>query len=73
MDGMPTPPAAGTGNAASGDYRCFVALRLARAEPFDLIVLLVEEATVARIEPHLGRLLAPDGRVIRAGDGPAVG
>ena len=43
------------------------------AGPFDLILIQVEEATAARIEPHLERLLAPGGRVTREGGGAALG
>ena len=43
------------------------------AGPFDVIVVLVEASAAARIEPHLERLLAPGGRVIRDGDDLVVG
>ena len=43
------------------------------AGPFDLIVMRVDDAIAARVEPHLARLLAPGGRVIRADDDAALG
>lgn len=38
------------------------------AGPFDVIAIRVDEATAARVEPHIARLLAPGGRVLRGDD-----
>ena len=43
------------------------------AGPFDLIVLRVDDASAARVEAHLPRLLAPEGRVIRGDADAALG
>src|SRR5690606_23391815 len=37
------------------------------AGPFDLVVVLTDAATTARLQPHFSRLLAPGGRVDVAG------
>ena len=43
------------------------------AGPFDLIVIRAGEPIAARVEPHLARLLAPGGRVVRGEDDAALG
>ena len=43
------------------------------AGPFDLIAVLVDDTAAARVEPHLARLLAPGGRVIRGDDDAGLG
>ena len=41
--------------------------------PFDLIVMFDTPDAAARIEPHLPRLLAPGGRVVRGGQDEGLG
>jgi predicted O-methyltransferase YrrM len=43
------------------------------AGPFDVIAIRVDDPTAARVEPHLARLLAPGGRVIRGDDDGGLG
>lgn len=43
------------------------------AGPFDLIAVLVDDTAAARVAPHLARLLAPGGRVMRGDDDAGLG
>lgn len=43
------------------------------AGPFDVIAIGADDATAARVGPHLARLLAPGGRVLRGDDDPGPG